>query len=145
MKILLLIFVIGVVIFAITRKTKAQTNDQAGSVMPTDTAAYTLDINDRQKSISNPNETDLRKALASLRSDEAPYNLVLLKGGAKSEYWIQVTCTGHDAYVIQIQEGDEQHQFQAAKDLSTADTLKLLLAFLHGDADWKKQVEWKPL
>jgi len=118
---------------------RAQTN-----TTPTKSMTYTLDIDpgDGKKAVHNPTEADIRKAVASLRGDAEPGFLILRKDAA---HVLQVTCVAHDSFAIQSQEGDEQHQFQAAKNLSAETTTKLLLAYQKGDTDWKKFTDWKPM
>ena len=108
------------------------------------TMTYTLDIDpgDGTKAVHNPKEADIRKAVASLRDDAEPGFLILRKDAGNM---IQVTCVAKDSFAIQTQEGDEKHQFQASKNLSTDSTTKLLLAYLNGDSGWKKLADWKSM
>lgn len=122
---------------------RAQTNTtpkttQANSI------TYTLDIDpgDGTKATHNPTEADIRKAMDSLRGDAEPGFLILHKDAGNV---IQATCLAKDSFTIQSQEGDEQHQYQATKNLSADSTTKLLLAYRKGDPDWKTLVDWKEL
>ena len=123
---------------------RAQTNTPHKTITPTKSMNYTLDIDpgDGTKAVHNPTEADICKAVASLRGDAEPGFLILRKDAA---HVLQVTCVAHDSFAIQSQEGDEQHQYQASKNLSADTTTKLLLAYRNGDADWKKFTDWKPM
>jgi hypothetical protein len=123
---------------------RAQTNTTPKTNTSTKSMTYTLDIDpgDGTKAVHNPTEADIRKAVVSLRGDAEPGFLILRKDEA---HVLQVTCVAHDSFAIQSQEGDEQHQFQASKNLSADTTTKLLLAYRNGDADWKKFTDWKPM
>ncbi|HZQ48260.1 MAG TPA: protein kinase [Verrucomicrobiae bacterium] len=123
---------------------RAQANTTPKTTTQTDSMTNTLDIDpgDGTKAMHNPTEADIRKAVASLRGDAEPGFLILHKDAGNM---IQATCLAKDSFTVQSQEGDEQHQFQATKNLSADTTTKLLLAFRNGDPDWKKFADWKPM
>jgi hypothetical protein len=131
------VVVFSLVLFRISwnacRIAKADTQARANA------KSYILEMNDGQSSVHSPTESDLRKALASLRADFEPYNLTLHQGSS----WMQVTCLANDSFVIELQQGAERHQQQTAPSLSTEATTKVLLAFRSGDPDWKKHADWK--
>ncbi|EEF58027.1 serine/threonine-protein kinase [Pedosphaera parvula] len=118
--------------------TTPTTNAQTNSMTPT----LDIDPGDGTKAIQNPTEANIRKAVASLRGDAEPGFLILHKD---AENMLQATCLAKDSFTIQLQEGGEQHQYQATKNLSADTTTKLLLAYRNGDPDWKMFADWKPL
>jgi serine/threonine protein kinase len=101
-----------------------------------------LDPGDGSKAVHNPTEVDIRKAVESLRDDSEPSFLILKKDAGTM---LQATCVAKDSFVIQIQEGEEKHQYQSVKNLSTDAEFTLGFAFIKGDPDWKKLTNWKSM
>jgi hypothetical protein len=101
-----------------------------------------MDPGDGSKAIQNPSEADIRKAVSSLQHDAEPGFLILKMNAGNM---LQVTCVAKGSFAIQVQEGDEKHQRQAVKNLSTDDTITLLLAYLKEDPAWKKLVNWEAI
>ena len=144
MKALFLILTISALFLAGVSSVEAQTNTPPKVTTKTNSMNYTLDLDpgDGSKAIHNPTEADIRKAVASLRDDTEPGFLILRKNAGNA---IQATCVAKGSFVIQTQEGGENHQFEAVKELSTDATTKLLLAYVSDDPGWKKLTNWKPL
>lgn len=120
-----------------------QTNSTPKTTTQTNSMTYTVDIDGKKwPSILNPTEVDIRTTVASLRDDAEPGFMILREDAGNM---IQATCVAKNSFVIQYQEGDENHLYQASKNFPAGAVTKLLLAYKGGDPDWKKLTDWKPM
>ncbi len=100
---------------------------------------FTLDFCGTEKT-ENPTEADLRQSVAALDSEKNDAYLAL---GSSDMTYLQVSGDEKAGFVMEYQERDLKHHFQAnRRDLTAAEVVKALVSYSTGTEEWKTSAEW---
>jgi hypothetical protein len=100
---------------------------------------FTLDFCGTEQT-DNPTEADLQKSVAALDTEKNDAFLVL---GPSDLTYLQVSGDEKTGFVLEYQQGDIQHHYQANRnDLTTAEIVKAFLSYATGSDEWQKTYEW---
>lgn len=101
--------------------------------------SYTLDFSGTKKT-QKPTEADLRQAVAALYPKKNDAFLVL---STSDTNYIQASVDSMGGFVVEYQEGDIKHHYQAKRsDLKADEVVKVLVFYVNGNDEWKKTTEW---
>jgi len=100
---------------------------------------YTLDFCGTKKT-ENPTEADLQESVTALDTDK---NDAFLALGTSETTYLQVSGDEKAGFVLEYQEDDVKHHYQAKRtDLTAAEIVKALVAYAADSEEWKKVTEW---
>jgi len=103
--------------------------------------SYTLTFDERQKTIANPKEADIRAALKAHKDDIGPVFQIYPDGSNDA---LTVETSGDSSYTFSYADGSKT-SYISKKDYLIEEAVKILTAYCTGSPDWKKMVDWKEL
>lgn len=96
------------------------------------------------KTVRNPNATDIKTALRSVKHGIDNAYIILEKGASGTTY-MQAILDSISGWTLEFQDGHLDKHFEAEEKLSTEAAIELFLAYLRAEDTWRSKVRWKPL
>ncbi len=100
---------------------------------------WSLEIGGKQP-IFNPSPEQIETAIRSITLSDDPF--LILQKGADSLTYIQAMLEDNSSWVVEYQEGDLKHHFQAS-NLSTEKVTAMFVAYAGGDEVWRSSAKWE--